>query len=177
MDEFIKKFAAQVAVIRAAPYPHLLAVAVVASTIWFLVNLGYSTVLSNKNSQIDLLQARVNDYQDKLKGASPDQAADEIKRLRAEIESLKNPPRDENSFYQKGRRIGVVYGANVDVRNKLVSFAMLTVAGEIDAAANAEFKDLVLAFSSADGTSQARQGLAVTTTYNNARFAIVGNRN
>jgi hypothetical protein len=176
MDEILTKLADQLAVIKSAPYPFILAVAIVIGAVWFIVNWFYSAVLSSKNANIELLQGRLADYQDKLKGASPDQAASELTRLRAEIEAIKNPPRDDNSVYQKGKRIGVVAGVRIDTQNKMVSFAQMTIGGELDQATNIEFRNLILALAGVNTVSQGRQGLAVTTTFGNARFSIVGNR-
>ena len=106
--------------------------------VWAVVNWSYSTAFTNKNTQIDLLNGRLADYQEKLKGATPDQAAGEIARLRAEIDGIKHPPRDDNSIYQRGQRIGVVAGVTVDARNNLVSFARMTIGGVLDKATNIE---------------------------------------
>jgi hypothetical protein len=177
MADWFARLVAEWSVIAAAPVAFASAVLVVIAVSWAIVNWSYSSVLSNKNAQIELLQSRVADYQDKLKGASPDQAASEITRLKVEIESLKNPPRDDNSVYQKGRRIGIVSGVRVDLQNKVVTFDAVTVGGALDQATNIEFRDLILSFISSDAIMQARQGAAANITYHNARFSVVGNRN
>jgi len=176
MPEWFAKLVQEWSVIAAAPISFTTAVIVVTVIAWAIVNWSYSSVLSSKNAQIELLQGRLSDYQDKLKGASPDQAANELNRLRAEIDAIKNPPRDDNSVYQKGKRIGAVAGVRIDAPNKLVSFDQMTIGGELDQATNVEFRNLVLAYTGSDGYGQARQGLAVTSTYHNARFSIVGKR-
>jgi hypothetical protein len=177
MDQIFTKLAEQAAVIKAAPYPFILAVLIAAGAIWVAFNWAYGSILSNKNAQIELLQGRIADYQDKLKGASPDQAADEIKHLRSEIDSIKNPARDDNSVYQKGNKIGVVGDVKMNIPNKSVIFGQMTIVGELDQATNVEFRNLVLTFTGVDAIGVARQGLAVTSTYSNARFSIIGNRN
>ncbi len=176
MLDWFAKLVQEWSVIAAAPISFATAVIVVVVIVWAIVNWSYSSVFSSKNAQIELLQGRLADYQDKLKGASPDQAANELARLRAEMDAIKSPPRDDNSVYQKGRRIGVVAGVRIDTPNKVISFEQMTVGGELDQATNIEFRNLILAFAGDDGYGQGRQGLAVTTTYRNARFSIVGNR-
>jgi hypothetical protein len=176
MPEWFSKIVQEWSVIAGAPISFTTAVIVVIVAVWSIVNWSYSTVLSSKNAQIELLQGRLADYQEKLKGASPDQAANQLARLRAEIEAIKNPPRDDNSVYQRGNRIGVVAGVYIDAPNKRASFDQMTIGGELDQATNIEFRNLILAYTGADGYGQGRQGLAVTTTYNNIRFSIVGNR-
>ena len=136
--------------ITGAPISFASSIIVVIVIVWAVVNWSYSTAFTNKNTQIDLLNGRLADYQEKLKGATPDQAAGEIARLRAEIDGIKTPPRDDNSIYQRGQRIGVVAGVTVDARNNLVSFARMTIGGVLDEATNIEFKNLILAFSGSD---------------------------
>jgi hypothetical protein len=155
----------------------------IAGVIWAAFGWSYSTVLASKNAQIELLETRVSDYQDKLKGASPEQAAGELQRLRSELDdtrrqlnTIQNPPRDDNSVYQRGKRIGVVGGIHIDIPTSTVGFDQMTIAGKLDEATNVEFRNLILAFKGSDGIGSASQGLAVTTTYVRARFAIVGNR-
>jgi hypothetical protein len=52
----------------------------------------------------------------------------------------------------------------------------MTVAGDIDRATNIEYRNLIISFVDSNGYSQQRGGLDVRTTYNNAHFIIVGNR-
>jgi hypothetical protein len=184
MYEFFSKFAEQWAVVKSAPYPFILALLVAIGAIWFVLNnFIYGTVLANKNAEIDLLNGRVAAYQDKLKGATPEQAAGEIQSLRDQLTETKkqltaiiNPPRDPNSLYQRGQRVGVVAGAQIDSSNKLVIFQQMTVSGELDQATNVEFRNLILSYQRSDTITQARMGLSGSSTYYNARFSIVGNR-
>jgi hypothetical protein len=176
MPDWFAKLVQEWSVIAAAPISFTAAVIVVIVVVWSIINWSYSSVLSSKNANMELLQSRLSAYQDKLKGASPDQAANELVRLRAEIEAIKNPPRDDNSIYQKGKRIGVVAGIHIDAPGKLVSFDQMTIGGELDQATNFEFRNLILAFTGLGTYGVSRQGLAVTGTLTNARFSIVGNR-
>jgi len=174
MQDLFSKLVQEWAVISNAPISFATSVFVAILIVWAVVNWSYRMAFTNKNTQIDLLNGRLADYQEKLKGATPDQAAGEIARLGAEIEGIKNPPRDDNSVYQKGHRIGMVAGVAVDAKNNLVSFAQITINGVLDKATNIEFRNLILAFSGSDGVGQVTQGLAVN--YRNAKFKIVGNR-
>jgi hypothetical protein len=169
LDDFVKYILGEWRMIAQAPVSFSVAVLVAGAIIWWAMSWGYGRETS-------LLSQRVADYQDKLKGASPDQAANEIARLSAEIDSLKSPPRDDNSVYQKGKRIGAVAGVKIDAQNKVVTFGTVTIGGELDEATNVEFRDLILSFIKSDAVGQVRTGLAATTTYQNAKFSIVGNR-
>jgi hypothetical protein len=85
---------------------------------------------------------------------------------------LKGVPRDENTIFQKGKRIGEVVGVRIDVPNNSVVFDRMTIAGHLDQASHVEFKNLVLAFVGLEGFSETRQG----RTLLNPQFSIVGNR-
>jgi hypothetical protein len=89
MDEFLSKLAEQFAVIRAAPYPFLLSVAIVIGAVWFMVNWAYGTILSSKNAQLELADRQLGDYRQKLSGASPDEAKSKIEALTTEINQLR----------------------------------------------------------------------------------------
>jgi hypothetical protein len=176
MQDLVSKLVQEGAVITGAPISFVTSVILVCLFVWAVVNWFYNRAFTNKNTQIDLLNGRLADYQEKLKGATPDQAAGEIAHLRAEIEGIKNPPRDDNSVYRKGRRIGMVAGVAVDAKNNRVSFARMTIDGVLDEATNIEFRNLTLAFSGSEGVGRNTQGLAVNSTYTNAKFKIVGDR-
>jgi hypothetical protein len=154
---------------------------ILAGFFWFAINWSYSAMLSGRDGQIALLRDRVADYEQKLKGQN--QAAGEIISLRDQLKDAKkqlgaivNPPRDGNSVYQNGNRIGIIAGANVDSTKKIAKFYTLTVGGKLDKGTNVEFRNLILSYISADSVSQTHQGLIESTTYRNARFSIVGNR-
>lgn len=171
------------AVISSAPISFVAAAVILGGIIWGVVNWSYSSVLSNKNAQIDLLKERIAAYESKLKVASPEQAVGELQSLKDQLAETKkklaeivNPPRDQNSVYQNGRRIGIVAGVQIEATKQEVAFQQMTVGGELDQATNVEFRNLILSYRGSDAIGQARQGLSATTTYHNARFAIVGNR-
>jgi hypothetical protein len=140
-------------------------------------------IIAEKDTQISGLHDRISEYESKLKVSNPDQAVGELSVLReqlnetkARLNSILNPPRDNNSIYQNGNRIGIAAGAEVDSAKNTVKFQAITVAGQIDLATNIEFRSLVLSYIGADIVSQQRSGLVGNTTYGNARFAIVGHR-
>jgi hypothetical protein len=88
-ENFLSKLREQAAVIKAAPYPFVLAVAIVGVGVWSIVNWGYSTVISSKNSQLEFADRQIADYKEKLGGASPDQAKARMEALEKEVGSLK----------------------------------------------------------------------------------------
>ncbi|SRR5712692_259791 len=89
VDDIISKFAEQAAVIKAAPYPFILAIAVAVGVIWYIVNYAYSTVLTSKNAQLELADRQIADYKQKLGGASPDEAKAQIDALDKQVSDLR----------------------------------------------------------------------------------------
>jgi hypothetical protein len=85
MDQWIQRFADGWPMIWANPKTFALMTAVIITIVWLIVNYSYSTVLSNKNSQIELQDRQLSDYKQKLDGASPDQAKAKIEALEATI--------------------------------------------------------------------------------------------
>jgi hypothetical protein len=71
--------------IWANPKTFALMTAVIITIVWLIVNYSYSTILSNKNSQIELQDRQLSDYKQKLDGASPDQAKAKIEALERTI--------------------------------------------------------------------------------------------
>jgi hypothetical protein len=80
-----KDFVEQLGVIQAAPVPFFVAVLAVFGLVWTAVSWSYSTILSSKNSQIELLDRQVADYKDKLSGATPTEAKAKIDDLEARL--------------------------------------------------------------------------------------------
>jgi hypothetical protein len=110
LDELINKFAAQVAVIRAAPYPFILAVAIAAGAIWGIVGYAYSTILASKNAQLELADRQLNEYKAKLSVASPDEAKSkidalisEVAALRAQLQGRRLTPEQNSKIVEYGR--------------------------------------------------------------------------
>jgi hypothetical protein len=172
MPEWYDVVAQEWSLIGAAPISFAMALAVVTVVVWATLHWFYRRILSSKDIQIEVLQSRLADYRNVLEGASPREAAYKITQLKGELEAIKGVPSDENTIYQKGKRIGEATGVRIDPPNSSVVFDRMAIAGHLDQASHVEFKNLVLAFVGLDGFSQTRQG----RTLLNARFSIVGNR-
>ena len=173
MPEWFYGVAQEWSLISAAPISFAIAVVVVIIVVvWAILHWFYRRMLSSKDIQIEVLQSRLADYRNVLEGASPREAAYKITQLKGKLEAIKGVPRDENTIFQKGKRIGEVVGVRIDPPNNSVVFDRMVIAGHLDQASHVEFKNLVLAFVGLDGFSQTRQGRTLV----NARFSIVGNR-
>lgn len=71
-----------------APIPFFAAVLLAGFVIWKLVQREYATRLTNSASDIGSLERRVKEYEGKLSGATPDEAASRIARLEAQVAAL-----------------------------------------------------------------------------------------
>lgn len=91
--------------IQAAPRSFGVVVFLVGGLVWFVTSQVYVNQVSGRDTQIGILRDRIGDYEQKLKGKTPDQAAGEIDSLREQLKETKkrldlvvNPPRDANSI-------------------------------------------------------------------------------
>ena len=172
MPEWFEGVAQELSLISAAPVSFAIALVVVIIVVWAILHWFHRRMLSSKDIRIEVLQSRLADYRNVLEGASPREAAYKITQLKGKLEAIKGMPRDENTIYQKGKRIAEVVGIRIDPANNSVVFDRMRIAGHLDQATHVEFKNLVLAFVGLEGFSQTRQGRTIV----NAQFSIVGNR-
>ena len=172
MPEWFYGVAQERLLFGAAPISFVIALVVVIIVVWAILHWFYRWMLSSKDIQIEVLQNRLADYRNVLEGASPREAAYKIAQLKGKLEAIKGVPRDENTIFQNGKRIGEVVGVRIDSPNNSVVFDRMTIASHLDQARPVEFKDLVLAFVGLDCFSQTRQGRTLV----NAQFSIVGTR-
>jgi hypothetical protein len=77
--------AEQWAAVASAPLPFLIALFVCAGGIWWALDFSYSAALRSKNAQIELKDAQIADYKDKLGGATPAQAKAEMDALKEKV--------------------------------------------------------------------------------------------
>ena len=166
MPEWFDGMVQEWSLIGAAPISFVITLVVVIIVLWAILHWFYRRILSSKDIQIEVLQSRLADYRNVLEGASPREAAYKITQLKGKLEAIKGVPRDENTIFQKGKRIGEVVGVRIDPPNNSVVFDRMAIAGHLDQASHVEFKNLVLAFGGLDGFSHNRQG----RTFLNARF-------
>jgi hypothetical protein len=171
MPEWFDGVAQEWSLITAAPIFFAMALVVVVVVVWAVLHWWYRRMLSSKDTRIEVLQTRLADYRNILEGASPREAAYKITQLKGELAAIKGASHEENTIYQKGKRIGEAVGVRIDPPNNSVVFDRMAIAGHLDQTSHVEFKNLVLAFAGLDGFSQTRQG----RTLLNARFSIVGN--
>lgn len=88
MDELGSWFAHELEMISQAPVFFLTAVAAVGFAIWKVIEWHFQTRLENAASTNKLLEDRLQDYKDKLSGATPEEARARMDALEARIEAL-----------------------------------------------------------------------------------------
>jgi hypothetical protein len=79
---------AQVLTAWHAPIPFLAAVIAVGLLIWWFVQREFATRLSNAESHKTLLEGQIEDYKDKLSGATPQEAKERIAELERAVAAL-----------------------------------------------------------------------------------------
>ena len=126
MPEWFDGVAQEWSLIGAAPISFAIALVVVIIVVWAILHWFHRRMLSSKDIRIEVLQSRLADYRNVLEGASPREAAYKITQLKGKLEAIKGVPRDENTIYQKGKRIGGVVGVRIDVPNNSVVFDRMT---------------------------------------------------
>lgn len=116
----------QISTVAKVPIPFLLAVLFSSWIIWSVLKHSYAVRLENAASIKDLLERQVQEYKDKLSGASPDEAKARMDALEARLDSL--APRTLSSDRRnqmlrfldnfRGCNISIAYDAAVpDARN------------------------------------------------------------
>jgi hypothetical protein len=162
----------------------------ICGAFYFLLDFRYSSIITQKDviiaekdTQITGFRDRVSEYQQKLKVQNPDQAVDEMKILKEQLEETKeklagviNPPRDINGLYLRGQKIGVANNYTMDGTGQYITFDGISIGMEIDGTLNIEFRDLVMSYIASLATTSMGNGVTSNYTYRGAKFSIVGHR-
>ena len=110
MPEWFDGVAQELSLIGDAPISFAIALVVVIIVVWAILHWFYRRMLSSRDIQIEVLQNQLADYRNVLEGASPREAAYKITQMKGKLEAIKGVPRDENTIFQNGKRIGEVVG-------------------------------------------------------------------
>jgi uncharacterized small protein (DUF1192 family) len=130
----LDRFLAQIGIVPSVWMPFILLLAVIGIVIWRVIDHHYKGQLSSNDSLIELRDAQLQDYKDKLSGASPDEAKAQIKTLQDEIAKLKQQrtltPEQKEAI--KGEIGGVDYpGSQLSIVYPQPSLESATFADEI----------------------------------------------
>jgi hypothetical protein len=106
-QDIIASFADAWRMIRGAPGPFVTGAVIFTLGIWGIFSWGYGRRIEIKDDTIKYQDAELTDYRSKLKGATPEEAAQQIERLRSELNDvqgkLSNLQHQQQA--QAGRRI------------------------------------------------------------------------
>src|SRR5438105_854776 len=81
LDTIVKYLLGEFRMIAEAPVSFAVVVLAAVLIAWWALDWRYSAVISNRDSQITLATAQRDDYRDKLKGATPEEAKAKIDAL------------------------------------------------------------------------------------------------
>ena len=73
-DLLVASVSKQVGTVVSAPIPFAVLLAILAFVIWRVLNHYYDERIASKNELLVLRDAQLQDYKDKLRGATPDEA-------------------------------------------------------------------------------------------------------
>jgi hypothetical protein len=132
-SEKIKKtIEEQLAAVMAAPIPFTVSVLIAAGLIWGAMQWAYGGIIANRDATISLVTVQRDDYLNKLKGASPEEAARQLKSLQDEIDrqkrlldKLANPPHDPLGLYQDGVAVAAARMANLNPSDESITLQMV----------------------------------------------------
>jgi hypothetical protein len=88
MDDITKWITGEWAVIAHAPVTFLASILVAAFLIWKIIQWQYGVQLTNTKSTLTLRDAQLQDYKDKLSGATPDEAKARMDALETRLDEI-----------------------------------------------------------------------------------------
>jgi hypothetical protein len=88
VDSIVKYVISEFDVIKQAPIPFFLCLAVLAIIIWRAISWGYSSVIDSYEARNRLQADQIADYKNKLSGASPDEAKARLDALEAIVSKI-----------------------------------------------------------------------------------------
>jgi hypothetical protein len=170
MDAIIKFLEKQLEPVVAAPIPFAVALLLISGAIWSAMQWVYGGIIANRDSTISLLTVQRDDYLTKLKGASPDQAADELKSLKEQLENQKRlldrlTAHDQLGLYQDGVAVAVARAANTNPMDETITLQMVGSRGPLDMNRTFEFREFTV-LCSGQITGNMAMGPQTTIIYN-----------
>lgn len=136
---FLDRFRENIRVVREAPEAFIIMAIVVASIVYFIVNGLHPERFAQLNDRVAFLDDKLKDYQERLHGATPEDAQKKIDDLsrkvedqQKQIEALIHPPRNPNMLYQGDSEVGAVRDPYIDVAGGIIMFPVITSKFELD---------------------------------------------
>jgi hypothetical protein len=119
MEQVIKYVVGEMRVIAGAPATFAIALLALAGAIWWAMDWKYSSVISNKDSEISLIKGQRDDYKDKLSGATPDQAKARIDTLEKIVSRLQPRRLSSDQATELVRTLSQISSRGIQITNDL----------------------------------------------------------
>ncbi|MFM7350438.1 MAG: hypothetical protein ACKO01_13300 [Erythrobacter sp.] len=126
----------QLAAVQDVWFPFLLAVGLVTALVWRAVDYAYSTRLTNAESTQGLLERQLQEYKDKLSGASPDEAKARLDALEERLNRLAPRQISAEQRDQMAKVLDPFRGALAEISQDMASAEAVPLARAITAAFN-----------------------------------------
>ena len=167
-------------VVREAPEAFAIMAIVIAVIVYFAIDKLHAERFAELGERVAFLNDQVNDYRNRLHGATPEDAQKEIQSLtrklnhaEEQIYALQHPPREENSLYQNGEVVAHVLNTSIDRNAQIVHFSNITEAARLKENEPFEFRDMRLQLINYTGAFGAPGAMG---NFNNVTCHIIGKR-
>jgi hypothetical protein len=182
--------AANLAGVKAAPEAFLLLAIITFSVSFFAFRHFERESLSALENKMALQEARITEYRNRLNGATPEEAANQIENLtkmlaaaqaslseaKTQEASVDGRPRDPRSLYEDANPIALVLDPKIDLDNKRITFPVVTSTVILGINKSYEFQNWKLACGSTRLYNAAHSGAAREFSYAPLTCKIIGSR-
>jgi hypothetical protein len=184
------RLVANVRLIRGAPEAIAITLLVAVGIFYFALQHFESERLLELNDRIASQERLLTDYQTKLRGATPEEAAAQIEKLtglladaqkslsvaKSKPASVENRSRDSRWLYEDNKPIALVHDPKIDLDKNKVTFPMVSAEAIMGVNRFYEFQDWKLACGGTQLYSTVNVGSGHEYSYSPLTCKILGNR-
>ena len=177
-------------VIRGAPEAVALTVIITLGVSYFAFQHFHRERVAALNDRIVSQERLLTDYQTKLRGATPEEAATQIEKLtslladtqkslneiKSKAASVDNRSRDPRRLYENNNPIALTQDPKIDLDKKMITFPVVNAAAILGTNKLYEFHDWKLACGGTQLYNMTNDGTAREFSYSPLTCKIVGNR-
>src|SRR5438132_3306749 len=181
---------ANFAAIKAAPEALLLAMIITIGVSYLAFQRAEGEHIAVLENKIAEREALITEYRSKLNGATPEQAANEIEKLKKTLAEAQRSldeaktkaasfdvrPRDPRSLYDEDNPIASVRDPKIDLDNKKITFPIVTSSVILGINRSYQFQNWKLACGSTQVYNTSRNGAAPEFSYAPLTCKILGHR-
>ena len=177
-------------VIRGAPEAVALTVIITLGVSYFAFQHFHRERVAALNDRIVSQERLLTDYQTKLRGATPEEAATQIEKLtslladtqkslneiKSKAASVDNRSRDPRRLYENNNPIALTQDPKIDLDKKMITFPVVNATAILGTNKLYEFHDWKLACGGTQLYNMTNDGTAREFSYSPLTCKIVGNR-